>query len=201
MVFSFARVGAVRGMQVSDYYQNGRRPWIWLHEKGGKFHEVPVHHSADDYLHAYIAAAGIAEDCKQPLWRTTQGRIKRLTANALQPREALAMIKRRAEAASLPLTICNHTIRATGITAYMENGGTIEKAQTIAAHESPRTTKLYDRRSDQISLDEIERIFDLKKAGKFILHGVLLQARIRRNYYVKFSRCRYHSNGRYSQSD
>ena len=47
------------------------------------------------------------------------------------------MIKRRAKAAGLPPTICNHTMRATGITAYLENGGTIENAQAIAAHESP----------------------------------------------------------------
>ena len=158
MVFSFARIGAVLGMRVSDYYLNGRRSWIRLHEKGGKFHEVPVHHNADDYLHAYIAAAGIADESKQPLWRTAGGRTGRLTGNALQPREALAMIKRRAKTCGLPATICNHTFRATGITAYLENGGTIENAQAIAAHESPRTTKLYDRRSDQISLDEIERI-------------------------------------------
>lgn len=51
-----------------------------------------------------------------------------------------------------------HTFRATGITAYLENGGTLEHAQQIAAHESPRTTKLYDRTTDQVSLDEIERI-------------------------------------------
>jgi integrase len=68
------------------------------------------------------------------------------------------MIKRRAKAAGLPERICCHTFRATGITAYLENGGTIEKAQAIAAHESPRTTKLYDRTSDEITLDEIERI-------------------------------------------
>ena len=158
MVYSFARIGAVLGMQGSDYYQNGRRSWIRLHGKGGKFHEVPVHHNANDYLHAYLAVAGIEGEGKQPLWRTAEGRTGRLTGNALQPREALAMIKRRAKAIGLPPTICNHTFRATGITAYLDNGGTIENAQTIAAHESPRTTKLYDRRSDQISLVEIERI-------------------------------------------
>jgi hypothetical protein len=48
--------------------------------------------------------------------------------------------------------------RATGITAYMKNGGKLETAQHIANHESPRTTKLYDRRQDEISLDEVERI-------------------------------------------
>ena len=68
------------------------------------------------------------------------------------------MIKRRAKAASLPYSTCCHTFRATGITAYMLNGGTLEHAQQIAAHQSPRTTKLYDRTKDEISLDEVERI-------------------------------------------
>jgi integrase/recombinase XerD len=53
---------------------------------------------------------------------------------------------------------CNHTFRATGITACLENGGSIEHAQQIANHESPKTTKLYDHTSDQITLDEVERI-------------------------------------------
>jgi integrase/recombinase XerD len=68
------------------------------------------------------------------------------------------MIKRRAKAAGLPYSTCCHTFRATGITAYMLNGGTLEHAQQIAAHQSPRTTKLYDRTKDEISLDEVERI-------------------------------------------
>ena len=68
------------------------------------------------------------------------------------------MIKRRAKVAGLGAKICFHTLRATGITAYLENGGTIENAQAIAAHESPLTTKLYDRTGDEITLDEIERI-------------------------------------------
>ncbi len=54
--------------------------------------------------------------------------------------------------------MCNHSFRATAITTYLENGGTIEKAQQIAAHESPETTKLYDRTSDQITPDKVERI-------------------------------------------
>jgi len=72
--------------------------------------------------------------------------------------DVLYMIKRRARAASLPSSTCCHTFRATGITAFLENGGTIENAQAIAAHESPQTTKLYDRTSDEITLDEVERI-------------------------------------------
>ena len=68
------------------------------------------------------------------------------------------MIKRRCRHIGLPPRICCHTFRATGITAYLENGGTLEHAQAIAAHESPRTTKLYDRTDDTLTLDEIERI-------------------------------------------
>lgn len=68
------------------------------------------------------------------------------------------MVKRRAKDAGLSERICNHTFRATGITACLENGGSIEGAQAIAAHESPKTTKRYDRTSDAITLDEVERI-------------------------------------------
>jgi integrase len=67
-------------------------------------------------------------------------------------------IRRRATAAGIKTKLGCHTFRATGITAYLENGGRLEHAQQIAAHESPRKTKLYDRTTDQITLDEIERI-------------------------------------------
>ena len=158
MTFSFARIGATLGMRVEDYYPNGKRWWVRLHEKGGKFHEVPAHHTLEAYLDAYIQAAGIANDSKGPLFRSAQGRTGRLTHQPLRRNNALDMVKRRARAAGLPPRICCHTFRATGITAYLEEGGTVEKAQAIACHESPRTTKLYDRTSDTIDLDEIERI-------------------------------------------
>lgn len=157
MVYSFARVSAVIGMKGEDYYQNGKRWWIRLHEKGGKRHEVPAHHNAEAYLDAYIAAAGIAGQKRTPLFRTINNR-RQLTDSFMYRADVLRMIKRRAEAAGLPATTCCHTFRATGITAYLENGGTIENAQAIAAHESPRTTKLYDRTADEITLDEVERI-------------------------------------------
>jgi integrase/recombinase XerD len=60
MVYSFARVNAVLEMKVEDYFVQGRRGWVRLHEKGGKEHEVPCHHNLDKYLDEYIAAARIA---------------------------------------------------------------------------------------------------------------------------------------------
>ena len=157
MVYSFARVSAVTRMRVEDYYQNGKRWWFRLHEKGGKRHDVPAHHNAEAYVDAYLAAAGVAAQKKSPLFRTIN-KHRQLTESPMYREDVLRMIKRRAEDAGLPATTCCHTFRATGITAYLENGGTIENAQAIAAHESPRTTKLYDRTSDEITLNEVERI-------------------------------------------
>ena len=158
MVYSFARVSAVVGMNVGDYWQNGKRWWLRLHEKGGKHHEVPAHHNAEAYLDAYLHAAGIGGQAKRPLFRSAVGRTGALSENRFSRKDVLQMVKRRAAKADLPARTCCHTFRATGITAYLENGGTIENAQAIAAHESPRTTKLYDRRGDDITLDEVERI-------------------------------------------
>jgi site-specific recombinase XerD len=157
MVYSFSRVSAVVGMRVEDYYENGKRWWFRLHEKGGKRHEVPAHHNAEAYVDAYLRAAGIVADKKAPLFRTLD-RKRRLTERGMHRLDVYQMIRRRAKSAGLPETTCCHTFRATGITAYLSNGGTVEKAQAIAAHESPRTTKLYDRTGDEITLDEVERI-------------------------------------------
>jgi integrase len=71
--------------------------------------------------------------------------------------DAYRMVRRRAMDAGIKTKIGNHSFRATGITAYLKNGGKLEIAQQIAAHESSRTTGLYDRRDDDVSLDEVER--------------------------------------------
>lgn len=157
MVFSFARVGAVVGMNVGDYFPQGRRMWFRLHEKGGKLHDVPAHHKAEEYVDAYIAAAVAVSDKHCPLFRSVDCK-RQLTDRRTTRRDVLNMIKRRCRRAGLPDSTCCHSFRATGITAFLLAGGSLESAQRIAAHESPRTTKLYDRTSDEISLDEIERI-------------------------------------------
>jgi integrase/recombinase XerD len=157
MVYTFARVSAATDMRMEDYFASSQRWWFRLHDKGGKRHDVPAHHNAESYMDAYLAAAGTGDDPKGPLFRTL-GRDRNLTSSKMTRTDVLRMIKRRAAAAGLPESTCCHTFRATGITAYLENGGTIEKAQQIAAHESPRTTKLYGRTSDEVTLDEIERI-------------------------------------------
>jgi site-specific recombinase XerD len=157
MVFSFARISAAVSMRVEDYVQSGKRWRFRFMEKGGKYNEVFAHHNAEEYLDAYIEAAGIWEEKKAPLFRTVDRKLK-LSDRELHRTDALRMVKRRALAAGLSASTCNHTFRATGITTYLKNGGRVEVAQQIAGHESARTTGLYDRRDDEVSLDEVEKI-------------------------------------------
>jgi site-specific recombinase XerD len=144
LVFTFSRIGAALGMTVD--------------EKGGKEHAMPCHHNLETYLHDYIEAAVLAGDREGMLFRTSYRRTGLLTERAMTQSDAWRMLQRRARDAGTPTAVCNHTFRATGITAYLDNGGSLENAQAMAAHESPRTTKLYDRTDDQITLDEVEKI-------------------------------------------
>ena len=158
MVYSFARIGAALAMKVEDAYVQNRRLWVRLHEKGGKRHEMPCHHNLEAYLHDYIDGCGLASEPKGPLFRTIGRGTDALTTTPLPQANAYAMIRRHATAAGIETKIGNHTFRATGITAYLKNGGTLERAAAMANHASTRTTQLYDRRRDEVSLDEVERV-------------------------------------------
>lgn len=158
MVYSFARAGAALGMRVEDVYTQNRRLWVRLHEKGRKHHAMPCHHTLAAFLAAYIDGSGLAVDLKGPLFRTVGRGTGKLTRTPLPQANAHAMIRRRAAAAGIETPIGNHSFRATGITAYLKSGGTLERAAAMANHSSTRTTQLYDRRRDELILDDVERI-------------------------------------------
>ena len=159
LTYSFARITAALKMKVEDLRPRGTGWSVRLHEKGGKHHTMPCHHTLAEALHAYIGAAGIADDPKGWLFRTARGHNgKLLSENPMTQPDAWRMIRRRAIAAGIAEAIGCHTFRATGITAYLSNGGALEHAQEMAAHESPRTTKLYDRTKERLTQDEVERI-------------------------------------------
>lgn len=158
MTYTFARIGAATCMEVRDVYSQNRRLWVRLQEKGGKQVELPCHHSLEAYLDDFIEAACLQDTPRAPLFQTIRRGTDQLSGSPLPQANAYAMIQRRAVAAGISTAVCNHTFRATGITAYLKNGGTLEKAANIANHSSTRTTQLYDRRSDDVSLDEVERI-------------------------------------------
>jgi site-specific recombinase XerD len=159
LTYSFARINAALKMKVEDLRPKGANWQLRLHEKGGKHHEMPCHHALAEELRAYIDAAGIADDRKGYLFRTSPGHNAAvLLEKPMAQADAWRMIRRRAVAAEIHAPIGNHSFRATGITAYLANGGALEHAQEMAAHESPRTTKLYDRTKERLTQDEVERI-------------------------------------------
>lgn len=158
MLYSFARVEAAVSMKVEDFYPERRQWWVRLREKGGKVNKMPAHHNLEIYLHEYIERAGIKGSPQTPLFRSANWQTGRLTDSPLHRINAWQMVQRRAKSAGLATHISNHTFRATGITVYLSNGGSVEKAQQMANHSDPRTTKLYDRRRDEVSLEEVERI-------------------------------------------
>jgi site-specific recombinase XerD len=158
MTYTFARVGAVVALTVEDYFSQKKRWWLRLHEKNGKLNEMPCHHKLEEYLDAYIKAARIAGDRRGPLFRSAIGKTAQLTDRPMLRGDVWRMVRRRAADAGIETSIGCHTFRATGITDYLTNGGRIEVAQRMAGHSNAKTTGLYDRRNDDISVGEVERI-------------------------------------------
>ena len=159
LTYSFARINAALKMKVEDLRPRGAGWTVRLHEKGGKEHAMACHHALAEALRAYIDAAGLAEDRKGWLFRTARGHNgSALSDKPMSQPDAWRMIRRRAVVAGIAEAIGCHTFRATGITAYLANGGALEHAQEMAGHESPRTTKLYDRTKERLTQDEVERI-------------------------------------------
>ncbi len=160
MAYTFARVSAVTSLRARDYVQIGRRTFLRLREKGGKERDIPCHHLLEERLDAWLAAAGADGGRNAPLFRSVRGRGagQTVTDRPLSRTDAWAMVRRRLRTAGVARNYCCHSFRATGITNYLENGGTLEMAQHIAGHSDSRTTKLYDRRGQRATLDDMERI-------------------------------------------
>ena len=113
------------------------------------------------YLSEYLEAAQLESTPNAPLFQSMPRYSKELSGNALAQADAHQIMGRRAAAAGLKATIGNHSWRATGITAYLNNGGNLEAAANMANmanHASTRTTQLYNRRPDDVTLDEVEKI-------------------------------------------
>lgn len=158
MFYTFGRVSAVIGFLVQDYVSLGLRLGLRLHEKGGNSLEVPVNHKLEEYLEAYLDAAGIRDDRKGFLFRAANPK-RELTERPLNRSYVFRMIRRRAKKVNIPPErVCCHSFRATGITNSLSHDGTLEIAERIAGHASPQTTKLYDRTSQRVELAEIEKI-------------------------------------------
>ena len=163
MLYTFARVSAVLRARTEDYYVEKKRWKLRLGEKGGVDHVVTLNHKAEEYLDAYLDAAGIRTERstrQNPayIFRAIT-RSGELLSKPMHRNDVLSMVKRRSKKAGIPWEkTCCHSFRATGITNYMTNGGRIDVAKVMAGHADERTTGLYDRQKDKITVEEVERI-------------------------------------------
>jgi integrase/recombinase XerD len=130
-------------LEETHYFPLKKRWWLRLREKGGKVNEMGCHHKLEEYLDAYTAGAGIAG---------------KLSDRPMSRVDAWYMVRRRAKDAGMKTAIGNHSFRAIGITDYLERGGDINVAKRMAGHSNVKTTELYDRRGDEVSFSEIERV-------------------------------------------
>jgi len=158
LAYTFARIGAVVNLKVEDYYPSGKRFLLRFKEKGGKEKELPVHHKLEELLDEYLKVTGLGAEPGSPLFPASIGKTGKLSRRPLVRTDAADMLKRRLKQAGLPAHYSPHSFRATGITNFLENDGTLEAAQRIAGHADSRTTKLYDRRGQKVLLEDMERI-------------------------------------------
>jgi integrase len=129
---------------------------IRLHEKGGVQRDIPAHPRLVEYLDAWLAVAAMRPSAW--LFPAFDARGTVPSARPMTRGDALRMVKRRLLRAGIPPVFSNHSFRATGITEFLANGGSLEVAQRIAGHADSRTTKGYDRRATRLELSEIVRV-------------------------------------------
>jgi integrase/recombinase XerD len=158
LLYSWCRVSALINLSVADYYERGGTRWLRFQEKRGKEHEVPVHSKAREAIDLWLQTSGIALNPAAPLFPAFGKDRETVELRRLDRRSILKLVENRAKASEITKRVCCHSFRATGITEYMNSGGTIEIAQQIAGHKSSSTTRIYDRSRDRLTIEEIERV-------------------------------------------
>ncbi|MBC7816278.1 MAG: tyrosine-type recombinase/integrase [Planctomycetaceae bacterium] len=159
LIYTAARVGAVAKLRRADFYWSADQACLRFTEKGGKSREIPVRHDLQKFIAAYIEFAGCDfADKSSSLFRSTVRRTRQLTQSGLSAGDINRMVKRRLRDARLPNHLSPHSFRVTTITDLLAQGVALEDVQRLAGHADPRTTRLYDRRSRQITRNIVERI-------------------------------------------
>jgi integrase/recombinase XerD len=159
LAYTACRAGAVAKLRLQDFQHDGTQSVLRFQEKGGKSREIPVRHDLEGYIRAYLDAAGIGGDAKDsPLFRASNGRMRRLTGGPLSSKRICELVKRRLKDAGLPSRLSPHSFRVTAITDLLSQGIPLEVVQYLAGHAEPRTTGLYDRRQKKVTRNIVERI-------------------------------------------
>ena len=151
-------MSALVNLTVADYYERGGTRWLRFQEKRGKGTGVPVHSKAKEAVDLWLERSHLTSNPSAPLFPSFGKNRETIESRRLDSRSVLKLVEKRARTSGILKRVCCHSFRATGVTEYMNSGGTIEIAQRIAGHTSPATTRIYDRSGDRLTLEEIERV-------------------------------------------
>ena len=157
MIYTAARVSAVSKMNVRDFYDVGNQYCLRLGEKGGKSREIPCRHDLQLFIEQYLSRIESHSKCS-PLFLTAIGKTDRLSDRRMSSGDISRMVKRKCRQAHMPPAFSPHSFRVTTITDLLNQGVPLEDVQHLAGHADPRTTRLYDRRSRQVTRNIVERI-------------------------------------------
>jgi integrase/recombinase XerD len=135
LLYSWCRVSALINLSVADYYERGGTRWLRFQEKRGKDHEVPVHSKAKEAVDLWLERSYLASNPTAPLFPSFGKNRETLNARRLDRRSVLKLVEKWAKASGIQKRVCCHSFRATGVTEYMNSGGTIEIAQRIGAYD------------------------------------------------------------------
>ncbi|MDP1798008.1 MAG: tyrosine-type recombinase/integrase [Planctomycetaceae bacterium] len=159
LIYTTARAGAVSRLRLRDFVWDGTQYSLRFAEKGGKSRSIPVRHDLQRSLLAYLNLFDWQSQPKDaPLFRSIMGRSGQLTETPLRNIDVTRMVRRRLQAAGLPMQFSAHSFRVATITDLLTQGVPLEDVQHLAGHADPRTTRLYDRRQKQVTRNMVERI-------------------------------------------
>jgi integrase/recombinase XerD len=159
LIFTAARAGAVAGLKHKDLIRHAESWLLRFTEKGGKRREIPVRSDLQSDLQRYLDAAFFGTpESDSPLFPSAGGRTGLLSESPMSTTDIGRMVKRRLRDAGLPMHLSSHSFRVGTVTNLLSQNVPLESVQFLAGHSDPRTTRLYDRRSRQVTRNVVERI-------------------------------------------
>jgi integrase/recombinase XerD len=127
LLYSWCRVSALINLIVADYYERGGARWLRFQEKRGKDHEVPVHLKAKEAVDLWLERSYLASNPSAPLFHSFGKNRETIALRRLDRRSVLKLVEKRAKASGILKGVCCHSFRATGVTEYMNSGGTVRR--------------------------------------------------------------------------
>ena len=159
LTYTGARVGALTQLRIKDFQEQGKGRLLLFVEKGGKHRTIPVRQDLEEWIAAYIEAAGIADDHKNaPLFRSAYYRCRRLTERGVSDHTIRMIVKRRLADAGLPAIISPHSFRVMVVTNLLSQNVPIDDVQYLAGHANSQSTQLYDRRRRRVARTIVDLI-------------------------------------------